>query len=69
MLLSIIHIPLMLTYSSGGEFKQESYASFTIGNLGASSSKCSTIELSAETLNLGCSSGTQIGQITHWGIY
>jgi hypothetical protein len=37
-----------MAYSDGGNFKEGSYASFSVGNLGASSTKCASLELTAE---------------------
>jgi len=49
-------------------FNTQGLGSYSLGNLGQSSTKCQSVRLIANSLKLGCQTGT-ITDITDWGVY
>ena len=66
-----MHIPLMYNYSGWSAYDDEKQVSlttaFTIGNLGQSQPRCSTIKMVGGVLPVGCRTGL-ITQFTHVGV-
>ena len=67
--LTLLHIPLFIVYGQGTVVTDGGYAAYTLGNLGASATKCTQIELAANDFIMNCSPGTTIGSITHFGVF
>ena len=70
-LLTLSHVPLMLSYSSWNALNMRSLGTvnqFTIGNMGESRTRCIQSYLAVENLMLGCSTG-KITNILHFGVY
>jgi hypothetical protein len=68
-ILTIVHIPLMRSYSSFSEINTD-YNSLSLGNLGQARTKCLNLKLGQlHNFMLGCGKGTSISRISHFGVY
>ena len=57
-ILTVIHIPVMYQYSNysviAGTKQDKGFASYSLGNLGQSSTKCQSVRLVGDSILLGC---------------
>ena len=71
-MITAINVPVMYANSQWAGFANirqlSGYAQYTLGNLGASESRCLNVRLLSESLSVSCNTG-QIGKITQWGVY